>query len=112
MHAPTFRNCYHEVVDAKHPLWTYFREVRAAVNAANQGRASQPYASGTFMVCALADDIELTISDVSEEDAVLIASELEAMGVTSVVRGSVICSHCKGRVPQQAYCVQCREKLG
>ena len=99
-------------MDADHPLWTYFREVRAAVNAANQGRSSQPYASGTFMVCALADDIELTISDVSEEDAVLIASELEAMGVRSVVRGSVICPSCEERVPKQAYCVRCRENLG
>ena len=99
-------------MDANHPLWTYFREVRAAVNAANQGRDSQPYASGTFMVCALADDIELTISDVSEEDAVLIASELDAMGVKSVVRGSVTCPSCKERVPKQTYCVRCREKLG
>ncbi len=98
-------------MDAKHPLWTYFREVRAAVNAANQGRGSQPYANGTFMVSALADDIELTISDVSEEDAILIASELDAMGVKSVVRGSVTCPHCRERVPKQVYCVQCREKL-
>ena len=98
-------------MDAKHPLWTYFREVRAAVNAANQGRGSQPYANGTFVVSALADDVELTISDVSEEDAVLIASELEAMGVKSVVRGSVICPKCQSRVPKQAYCVQCRAKL-
>lgn len=82
------------------------------MNAANRGRDSQPYASGTFMVCALADDIELTISDVSEEDAVLIASELEAMGVKSVVRGSVICPRCEARVPKQTYCVQCRERLG
>ena len=81
------------------------------MNAANQGRSSQPYASGTFVVSALADDIELTISDVSEEDAVLIASELADMGVRSVVRGSVVCPKCQARVPKQAYCVQCREKL-
>ena len=98
-------------MDAKHPLWTYFREVRAAVNAANQGRGSQPYESGTFVVSALADDIELTIADVSEEDAILISSELEAMGVKSVVRGSVICPGCRARVPKQTYCVQCRERL-
>ena len=93
-------------------MWTYFREVRAAVNAANQGRGAQPYATGTFMVTALADDIELTVSDVSEEDAVLIAAELDTMGVKSVVRGSVVCAHCGARVPDQGYCVQCRGKLG
>ena len=98
-------------MDADHPLWTYFREVRAAVNAAHQGQGSQPYASGTFVVSALADEVELTISDVSEEDAILIASELEAMGVKSVVRGSVMCPSCQKRVPRQTYCVQCRAKL-
>ena len=98
-------------MDADHPLWTYFRDIRAAVNAANRGRGSQPYRSGTFVVSALADDVELTISDVSEEDAILIASDLEAMGVKSVVRGSVVCPHCKERVPKQVHCVQCREKL-
>ena len=81
------------------------------MNAAHQGRGSQPYANGTFVVSALADDIELTISDISEEDAVLIASELEAMGVKSVVRGSVVCPSCQKRVPEQTYCVQCRAKL-
>ena len=81
------------------------------MNAAHQGRGSQPYANGTFVVSALADDIELTVSDISEEDAILIASELETMGVKSVVRSSVVCPSCQKRVPEQTYCVQCRAKL-
>ena len=98
-------------MDIDHPLWTYFREVRAAVAAANRGSGAQPYVGGTFMVSALADDVELTVADVSEEDAILIASELEAMGVKAVVRGSVVCPNCGERVPKQVYCVQCRVKL-
>jgi len=99
-------------VDDSHPLWRYFRDIRAAVDAANHGRATQPYATGTFMVSALEGDIELTISDVSEEDAVLIASELKEMGVKAVVSSSLICPKCGKRVPKQDYCVHCRAKLG
>lgn len=95
----------------KRDLWQYFQEIRQAVEAANRGDASQPYASGRFMVSALSGDVELTISDIAEEDAVLIASELSAMGVRAVIRASVICSECGARVPQQDYCVRCRAKL-
>jgi hypothetical protein len=92
-------------------LWRYFSEVRAAVEAANRGQESQPYRRGTFMVTAVAGDVELTVSDVSEEDAVLIAGELKAMGVKALVSGSVICPACGKRVPEQRYCVQCRARL-
>jgi hypothetical protein len=92
-------------------LWRYFSEVRAAVEAANQGQESQPYRRGTFMVTAVAGDVELTVSDVSEEDAVLIAGELKALGIRALVSGSVICRACGRRVPAQRYCVQCRARL-
>lgn len=63
------------------------------------------------MVSAFADDIELTVSDISEEDAILIAAELEAMGAHAVIRSSTICPKCGLRVPQQTHCVGCRAKL-
>lgn len=95
-----------------HPLWQYFREVSEAVGAANQGGGKQPYARGLYMVVAVADDIELSVTDVSEEDAVLIAAELRALGVRAVViRSSLVCPSCGLRVPEQAFCVHCRAKL-
>lgn len=98
-------------MDDSHPLWRYFRDISSAVNAANRGEGAQPYVSGHFMVSAFADEIELTISDISEEDAVLIASELRTMGVRALVQGSRICPKCGKRVPQQDYCTVCRAKL-
>lgn len=92
-------------------LWRYFRDVREAVEAANRGAGTHPYRSGTFMVTAIAGDIEMTISDVSEEDAVLIAGELSEMGVKALLRASVICPSCETRVPEQDYCIKCRAKL-
>lgn len=92
-------------------LWNYFKEVKSAVDAANQGRGNHPYMAGTFLVVALADDIEFTISGVTEEDAVLIASELRDLGVRALIRATTICSVCGERVPQQAHCVKCRAKL-
>lgn len=92
-------------------LWQYFREVSAAVDAANDGDTHQPYAVGQFMIVAQAGDIELAVSNISEEDAVLIASELRAGGVKVNVRDTVICPHCTQRVPKQAYCSHCRGKL-
>lgn len=94
-----------------HPLWQYFRDVNQAVQAANRGDGSQPYARGTFMVSAYADDLELSVTDVSEEDAVLIAAELQEMGVRAVIRSSFVCPHCGLRVPRQDYCINCRKKL-
>ena len=63
------------------------------------------------MVTALSGDIEFTVSDITEEDAVLIAGELKDMGVRALVRGTVVCKECSRRVPDQAYCVRCRAKL-
>lgn len=94
-----------------HPLWRYFRDVSSAVNAANREGSSQPYVRGSFMVSAFADDLELTVTDVSEEDAVLIKAELQEMGVRAVIRRSFVCPHCGLRVPEQDYCVNCRGKL-
>ncbi len=92
-------------------LVRFFRELRRAVARGNEGLDAQPYRRGTFLVDACAGDIELTVSDVSEEDAVLIASELDALGVRAVVRGSRICPHCGARVPDQASCIRCRRPL-
>jgi rRNA maturation endonuclease Nob1 len=94
-----------------HPLWQYFREVSTAVSAANQDGGAQPYARGSYMVSAYADDLELSVTDVSEEDAVLIAAELRAMGVRAVIRHSFVCPHCGLRVPKQDFCVNCRKRL-
>ena len=67
------------------PLWRYFREVRAAVERAHRGEGDHPYRRGDFIVHAEADDVVLTVRDVSEEDAILIASELAELGARSVV---------------------------
>lgn len=98
-------------MDDAHPLWRYFKDISSAVNAANRGEGAQPYVSGHFMVSAIEGEIELSISDISEEDAVLIASELHSLGVKTVVRGSFICPTCGKRVPKQDYCTHCRAKL-
>ena len=94
-----------------HPLWRYFRDVSTAVGAANSDGDAHPYAHGDYLVAAFADDLELSVSDVSEEDAVLIAAELQTMGVRAVVRRSFVCPHCGLKVPEQDYCVSCRKKL-
>ncbi|MEJ2291807.1 MAG: hypothetical protein P8Y13_04710 [Deinococcales bacterium] len=92
-------------------LVRFFREVRTAVARGNRGLETQPYRHGTFLVDACAGDIELTIQDVTEEDAVLIAGELGSLGVHAVIRGSRLCPHCGARVPDQASCVRCRRPL-
>ena len=92
-------------------LWQFFREVRRAVEAGNQGRASHPYASGAFIVTAVSNDIELTVANVSEEDAVLIKAELEAQGIRALMRGTIVCPSCGSRVPEQDYCTSCRARL-
>ena len=89
----------------------FFREVRNAVARGNRGLETQPYRHGTFLVDACAGDVELTIQDVTEEDAVLIAGELGSLGVHAVIRGSRLCPHCGARVPDQASCVRCRRPL-
>jgi len=92
-------------------LWRFFLEVRRAVAAGNSGGTTQPYRRGTFLVSARAGDVELTIKDVSEEDAILIAAELTELGVHTLVRSSVVCPSCGLRVPAQAFCSNCRKRL-
>jgi hypothetical protein len=96
---------------AERDLWEFFREVQDAVSEGNRGVATQPYRSGTFMVTARAGEVELTVKDVSEEDAILIAGELGERGVRALVSGSVLCPNCGQRVPDQSYCVRCRAPL-
>lgn len=93
------------------PVWTYFRDVREAVERANDGRGDHPYRSGDFLVHAEVDDVELTVRDVSEEDAILIAGELADLGARTTVRGQRTCPSCGRRVPDQAFCVACRSAL-
>lgn len=92
-------------------LWSFFQELRRAVEEGNAGGTPQPYRAGEFMVLAEAEDIELTVRDVTEEDAVLIAGELRNEGARAVVRGQVVCPQCGLRVPEQAYCIGCRAPL-
>lgn len=92
-------------------LWKYVRELHAAVEKGNRGDAPQPYHKGPFLVSARAGDIEVTIKDIAEEDAILIAGELGSYGVRTVIRGSRTCPHCGERVPAQRYCTSCRERL-
>ncbi len=94
-----------------HPLWKYFRDVSTAVSAANQSGSAQPYVRGAYMVSAFEGDLELSVTDVSEEDAVLIAAELKAAGVRAVIRNSFVCPYCGLKVPAQDYCVNCRKRL-
>jgi len=96
---------------SEHALWRFYRDVRRAVTRGNRGHGPQPYRHGTFLVDACAGDVDLTIQDVSEEDAVLIAGELSSLGVRAVVRGSRVCPHCGLRVPDQDSCVKCRRPL-
>jgi hypothetical protein len=93
------------------PLWSYFREVRTAVERANRGDGDQPYQTGDFLVHAEAGDVELSVRDVSEEDAILIAGELRSLGARTAVRALGTCPACGARVPRQAYCVACRAAL-
>lgn len=92
-------------------LWKYVRELHEAVDRGNRGDAPQPYRKGRFLVSARAGDIEVTVKDIAEEDAILIAAELRAYGVRTVIRGSTTCPHCGARVPTQDFCTRCRKRL-
>jgi hypothetical protein len=98
-------------VNSEQALWQYFCDVSEAVDSANQRSQNQPYASGQFIIVAQAGDIELTVSNVAEEDAILIAAELRAGGVNVNVRNTLICPNCQQRVARQSYCTFCRSKL-
>ncbi|MEM7736518.1 MAG: hypothetical protein AAF267_12080 [Deinococcota bacterium] len=102
---------YTDVVDSEQALWQYFCDVSEAVDDANERGKGQPYASGQFMIVAQAGDIELTVNNVTEEDAILIAAELRTGGVNVSVRDTVICPTCQQRVAKQSYCTSCRSKL-
>lgn len=107
---PMLPFCYREGV-SEAALLRYFREVTRAVSKSRLGLEPLPYRHGSYLVDACAGDVELTVSDVTEEDAVLIAGELASLGARAVVRGSRICRHCGARVPDQASCVRCRRPL-
>jgi hypothetical protein len=92
-------------------LWSFVHEVRRAVAEGERGVGSPPYASGQFLVSARAGDVELTIKDVSEEDAVLIAAEIRLLGARATIFASITCPSCGLRVPQQRYCSACRKAL-
>ena len=92
-------------------LKAFFREVRRAVEEGNETGATLPYRNGTFMVLATTGNVEVTVKDVTEEDAVLIAAELRELGARAVIRGSVTCHKCGVRVPEQQYCTHCRARL-
>lgn len=92
-------------------LWKYVRELHEAVDRGNRGDAPQPYRKGRYLVSARAGDIEVTVKDIAEEDAILIAEELRSYGVRTVIRGSTVCPQCGARVPAQGFCTQCRARL-
>jgi hypothetical protein len=92
-------------------LWSFVHEVRRAVAEGERGLRSPPYASGNFLVSARAGDVELTIKDVSEEDAVLIAAEIRLLGTRATIFASTTCPSCGLRVPQQRHCTACRQTL-
>lgn len=92
-------------------LRRFFAEVTAAVASAHEGEADLPYRHGRFVVDAVAGDVEVTLKDVSEEDAILIAADLRELGARVVVRGSVVCGRCGALVPDQERCVACRAPL-
>jgi hypothetical protein len=99
-------------VRAADALRRYFAEVSQAVDAAEREGASLPYRRGRFLVSAVAGDVECTLKDVSEEDAILIAAELRELGAHVVVRGATRCPRCGALVPEQDRCVVCRSPLG
>jgi hypothetical protein len=90
----------------------FFAEIVQAVESANAGHGEHPYRRGTFLVSAVAGETEITLQNVSEEDAILIAAELRSLGAHAVVRGAVHCPHCGAFVPDQEHCTVCRSPLG
>lgn len=89
------------------PLWSWFRELRTTVEAANAGDGDHPFRRGDFEVHAAADEVELTLRDVSEEDAVLIASELRSLGATARLVALADCPGCGHRGPAESPCPDC-----
>lgn len=92
-------------------LTAYLNELDEAVYHAQHTQSSLPFKRGSFIVSARGEELEVNIKNITEEDAILIASELEARGVHVAVYGTLRCPYCHEQVPKQRYCVHCRHKL-
>ncbi|MEZ4632555.1 MAG: hypothetical protein R2880_17895 [Deinococcales bacterium] len=89
----------------------YVRELYAEISKAHQGKGDLPFRHGSFWVSAISRDMEMDITHVSEEDAIIIVSELQALGIRAVMRAMMNCPNCKKAIPKQDYCLYCRKKL-
>lgn len=96
---------------SKNQLEHYISELQRLIAESERDNTSRPFKRGSFIVSAIEDDVEMDIANVTEEDAILIVSELSYMGINAVMRDSVICKQCSERVPKQTFCVNCRKKL-
>lgn len=89
----------------------YISELQRLIAESERDNTPRPFRRGSFIVSAVEDDIEMDIANVTEEDAILIVSELKHLGINAVMRDSIICMHCKERVPKQSFCISCRKKI-
>jgi len=92
-------------------LQRYISELQHLIAESERDNTPRPFRRGSFIVSAIADEIEMDIANVTEEDAILIVAELNELGINAVMRDSVICKNCQERVPKQSFCVSCRTKL-
>ena len=92
-------------------LQRYISDLQQLIAESERNNTPRPFKRGSFMVSAIAEDVEMDIANVTEEDAILIVSELSEFGINAVMRDSVICKHCEERVPKQSFCINCRKKL-
>ena len=96
---------------SQNQLEHYISELQRLIAESERDNIPPPFKRGSFIVSAIANDVEMDIANVTEEDAILIVSELKHMGINAVMRDSVICKHCNERVPKQSFCISCRKKL-
>ncbi len=92
-------------------LQRYISDLQRLIAESERNNTPRPFKRGSFIVSAIADDVEMDIANVTEEDAILIVWELNELGINAVMRDSVICKNCKERVPKQTFCINCRKKL-
>ena len=92
-------------------LERYISDLQILIAKSDRENTPRPFKKGAFTVSAIENDIEMDIPDITEEDAILIVSELNSMGINAVMRESIICMHCKERIPKQNFCISCRKKL-
>ncbi len=92
-------------------LENYISELQSLIAEAESNNTPPPFKRGSFIVSAIADEVEMDIANVTEEDAIIIVADLNHMGINAVMRDSVICKHCEQRVPKQSFCISCRKKL-